>query len=510
VKKTVAFLLCFILILLSGCSGEKEPYVPTGKGLTWDEESTPETTTDLVTEQDLVLMYYPDVTMNPFTCTDITNRTLFSLIYQSLFITDSNYNVEPMLCSRYTVSNDMRTYTVYIDNATFSDGTALTIEDVLACYQQALVCDYYRGRFRCVNQVMLSGDGGITFSLNAAYENFPILLDVPIIKAAEIDAERPLGTGPYLLENTTTGARLRYRKNWWCSAELPFSASSIPLIEAENINQIRDNFEFGDVGLVRADPGTESYADYRSDFELWDCENGIFLYLGCNTESGLFANETLRKALTHAIDRDMIVNTYYRSYAHSATLPASPLSPYYSNQLASRYTYDKDRFQQVLNDSGYAGTTIRLLVNEADTLRLRVARAIGQMLTEYGLVVEMVEHRDVDYYYTLGIGKYDLYVGKTRLSPNMDLSPFFATNGALRQGGMSDVAIYAMCLEALANKGNYYNLHEMIMEDGRLCPILFQSYSVHATRGLLTGLTPARDNVFYYSLGKTMKDALKY
>ena len=87
----------------------------------------------------------------------------------------------------------------------------------------------------------------------------------------------------------------------------------------------------------------------------------------------------------------------------------------------------------------------------------------------------------------------------------MDLSAFFAPNAALRYGGMTDPAIYAMCREALANKGNYINLHQMIADDGRLCPVLFQTYSVHATRGLLTGLTPSRDNVFYYSLGKTME-----
>ena len=37
-------------------------------------------------------------------------------------------------------------------------------------------------------------------------------------------------------------------------------------------------------------------------------------------------------------------------------------------------------------------------------------------------------------------------------------------------------------------------------------PILFHRYSVHATRGQLTGLTPARDNVCYYSLGKNLSD----
>ena len=511
-KRAVALSLALILLLLPGCNRDLGAYEPTGKGLTWEEgDPHVETTEAVIQEKDLVLMYYPDVPMNPFTCADYTNRALFSLIYQGLFVTDSDYQVHPILCDYYTVSADSRTYTIYLrQDATFSDGTPVTIEDVLACYQQALVVDYYRGRFRCVTRVFLSEDGGISFYLNTAYENFCILLDVPIVKATEVEAAYPLGTGPYQLEYTNAGARLRLRKNWWCQAELPFAASSIPLQEAEDIYQIRDAFEFGDVGLVCANPGTESYADYRSDYELWDCENGIFLYIGCNTEKGsLFANTTLRKALTYAVDRDLLVDTYYHSFAYSASLPASPLSPYYSNQLAAKYAYDPAKFQSALAETGNVGSTVRILVNEGDTLRLRVARELGKILEGYGLVVEMFEYRDENYFYMLGIGKYDIYVGKTRLSPNMDLSPFFASNGALRQGGMADTVLYAMCQEALANKGNYYNLHQQVMEDGRLVPLLFHTYSIHVTRGLLTGLDPARDNVFHYTLGRTLKEALK-
>ena len=511
-KRAVALSLALILLLLPGCNRDLGAYEPTGKGLTWEEgDPHVETTEAVIQEKDLVLMYYPDVPMNPFICADYTNRALFSLIYQGLFVTDSDYQVHPILCDYYTVSADSRTYTIYLrQDATFSDGTPVTIEDVLACYQQALVVDYYRGRFRCVTRVFLSEDGGISFYLNTAYENFCILLDVPIVKATEVEAAYPLGTGPYQLEYTNAGARLRLRKNWWCQAELPFTASSIPLQEAEDIYQIRDAFEFGDVGLVCANPGTESYADYRSDYELWDCENGIFLYIGCNTEKGsLFANTTLRKALTYAVDRDLLVDTYYHSFAYSASLPASTLSPYYSNQLAAKYAYDPAKFQSALAETGNVGSTVRILVNEGDTLRLRVARELGKILEGYGLVVEMFEYRDENYFYMLGIGKYDIYVGKTRLSPNMDLSPFFASNGALRQGGMADTVLYAMCQEALANKGNYYNLHQQVMEDGRLVPLLFHTYSIHVTRGLLTGLDPARDNVFHYTLGRTLKEALK-
>ena len=74
----------------------------------------------------------------------------------------------------------------------------------------------------------------------------------------------------------------------------------------------------------------------------------------------------------------------------------------------------------------------------------------------------------------------------------------------MARNGVADEVTYVLCLESLANQGNYYNLLKRVADDGRIIPIAFFSYAVYATRGLLTNLTPARDNIFYYSLGKTM------
>ena len=59
----------------------------------------------------------------------------------------------------------------------------------------------------------------------------------------------------------------------------------------------------------------------------------------------------------------------------------------------------------------------------------------------------------------------------------------------------------------MANEGNYSTLHQKVMADGMLCPILFRSYAVYCPRGVLPGLSPIRDNIFSYSLGKTMESA---
>lgn len=508
-KRLLALLLC-LCIALCGCAGQSGQYVPTGDGLSYDEDYTGPQNKPNTEEkvQDLSLPYYPDRSLNPYLCEDFTNRALLTLLYQSLFTVDRDYVIEPQLCKAYSVSKDLKTYTFSLEESTFSDGTALTAQDVVASLFAARESNFYKGRFLHITEIAALSNNSVAVSLDTPFENLPLLLDIPIVKADQVALDRPVGTGPYALFTATGGESLRRRTDWWCSPTLPVNAETISLFVATSTTQIRDQFEFADLSLVCADPGSDRYADYRCDYELWDCENGIFLYLTTSRNSEVFSNDTLRAALTYAIDRDMLVEEYYRGFARSASLPASPLFPYYSQNLADRYKYDDLKFLEAVKSSGAEGATVVFLVNSADSLRLRVARAISKMLTDCGLVVELKALKGNAYTEALKYRQFDLYLGQTRLSPNMDLSAFFATYGELSWGGVNDLGAYALSLQALENHGNYYTLHKLVMDQGLLCPILFRSYSIYADRGLLSDLTPTRDNVFYYSMGKTLEDAL--
>ena len=510
-KRILSLILALALLCAtaSGCGNSADAYVPTGDGLTWDEDYTGPTTATQPDEtvQDLTLAYDPDSPLNPYYCTDITNQTLFSLIYQGLFTVDRNYDVEPMLCSRYTVSDDMTVYTFYVDKAaTFSDGSPVTIADVEATLRFAQSSKLYSGRFSRINDMEQTEDGGLTVYLRIPYENLPLLLDIPILKAEQLEAARPLGSGPYKLAGGGSFLQLTRCSDWWCQVDTYISAPVISLTAASAETEVRDAFQFGDVDLVQADPGSDHYVDYLSDYELWDTDNGIFLFLSVHEDSFVFSDSRVRAALTHAIDRDTLVTEYYRGFARSATLPASPQFPYYNSTLASRYAYEEGVLKKALSEAGMTGWTVTMLVSVEDSLRLRVARAIADMLEKEGLVVELMTVTEEDYMYYRNNEEYDLHLGQTKLSPNMDLSYFFAYDTSLSCGGLDDLACYTLCQQALENHGNYYSLHKTVMDNAYLCPILFRSYAVYATRGPLTDLTPARDNIFYYSIGKSMED----
>ena len=137
-KRILSIFLC--CLLLTGCAiGTGDVYEPTGDGLTWEEGYTgpAQEATEPEVIRDLTLTCYPDKPINPLLCNDFTNRALHSLLYQGLFTVDRSYQVEPMLCKRFTRSQDMKTYTFYLENATFSDGSRLTAQDVAATLEAA-------------------------------------------------------------------------------------------------------------------------------------------------------------------------------------------------------------------------------------------------------------------------------------------------------------------------------------------------------------------------------------
>lgn len=502
-KKIISILLCLCMVLplLAGCRAENpESYVPTGDGLVTEEEDVVKTVTTDGT-QSFSLAYYPEAGLDPIYCMDYTNRVIFPLVYQSLFSVNRNNEVTPILCESYKVSSDLRTYTFTMNpKATFSDGTPVTAEDASDSLHEAWDSDYYGGRFTHVDYIYAPDSQYLVIGLTQACGDLPRLLDIPIAKWKE-GSEIPIGSGPYVLGGTEGNRFLTRRTGWWCkSNDLLITAERIVLKEAESVVDVRDFFEFSDTGVVCTDPGSDWYTEYRCDYELWDCETGIFVYLGFNMYSGLFQNAAVRQAVLKGIDRQKLSDTYYRGFAFPTELPTSPNSPYYSATLAQNYAYDQAAFLNLMSANGVQGRTVYLLVNSDDSLRVRVAQEISNMLNACGLIVTVDARASDDFVDALDAGDYDLYLAQTKLSPNMDLSHFFSAEGELSYGGLANINYYTLCLKALENEGNAYTFYQTIMDEALLCPILFRGYAVYAARGLMTNLAPTRDNLFYYTI----------
>ena len=139
---------------------------------------------------------------------------------------------------------------------------------------------------------------------------------------------------------------------------------------------------------------------------------------------------------------------------------------------------------------------------------VRLESLVAQQLEQCGLKISITQRTGEKYAADLKYGRFDLYLGEIRLSPNFDLTPFFASDGAVgAYGGMASGTLYQQNLAALENSGNYYELYKALMDDGRLCPLLFRTYAVYATRGVAANLLPGLDNVFHTANNRQLADA---
>lgn len=496
-KILLAVVLCLSLLL--GCA-------PGGTDPQTTEPTEPEESQSTEESRPFGLCYQADGGFNPYTTTRLINRPVLSLVYQGLFVTNSQYRAEPVLCKSFAHTDDLKTYRFLLENATFSDGSPLEAGDVVASLKAATGSAVYGNRLRLVTGITALGPQELEITLSTACESLPQLLDIPIVRQEDVAASFPLGTGAYYLAQGT-GLFLQRRSDWWSDYEPPVSDPRIMLLETIMPGDVRDEFEFGATDLVCADPASDSYVDYRCDYELWDCSTGIMVYLGCNVDKGAFSNAILRSALTYALDRDAIT-ALYKGFGRKALLPADPAADCYDTVLASKYDLDIEKFQNALVESRQSGRSVRILVNKDSDLRVAAAGLIADQLTALGMAARVEAKGLEEFRRALRDGEYELFLGELRLSPNFDLATFFLSNGAACYGGMNSGNLMKLNTMAMENSGNYYDLFKGVMDDGRLCPLLFRTYAVFTTRGVIPELSPALDCVFHSTNTRQLSDAL--
>lgn len=502
-KRCLALLLALALTLtLCACAKNDAP--PSSETEAPTEPSEP-----LAVKGDgFGLSYLPEFGLNPFTCNSTVNRAVFSLLYESLFVVSNQFRAEPMLCESFAVSEDGRTYTyTLLSDVTFFDGSAMTAQDAVASITAARSSKLYSGRLSHVTSAYALDTLRFAVTLNATYENFSLMLDVPIVKADTVEADSPIGTGPYAL----AGTQLRRNSNWWQEREPAAKVDVIPLTAVQTPNELRDNFEFGGTDLVYCDPNAAASVGYRCDFEVWEVPTTVLHYLGFNLKSGPFTSETLRTAVTYMLDRESIANSFYGGFALPTVLPCSPDSDLYDMQLAGKYAYDLPRFQAAVNNSGVETSEEApgvFLVCSDDPTRVAVAEALIKTFRQCGLYLRLKSVSANAYRSALSSGGYDVYLGEVRLTANFDLAEFFSSNGNLNYGGISDSALTQLCSAALENSGNYPELCTKILESAPICPVVFKSYAIYVTRGKLSSITPAVDCLFHNSAtARTLSDA---
>ena len=490
-RRLLSLFLAVLLLTLSACGAQPASSASSAPEDTSQEE-LPETTP-------FTLPVFPDFSLHPTLGANRANLTLSPLLYEGLFLVDESYQAIPVLCERYSVSEDKLVWTFIIRSGlTFSDGTPLTGQTVADALELARSEQgRYRTRLADVSSITAE-ENTLTITLSRPNGSLPCLLDISI---AHGSGDRPSGTGPYVLSSSDEGLVLTQRPGWWQNKDLPFE--TIPLYSVSKSDELTYAFDTGNISLLDVDLMATNAMGYGGNYQAWDYTTTDLIYLGFNTASGVCRSAQVRLAISAAIDRQAITQTTYASHAVAATLPVHPDSSLYSQDSAQRLGYNPDVLAQQLEELGLAGKEVRLLVNSENEAKVSAAQLIAYQLGSAGLTVTVEQLSYEDFTAALGKGDFDLYLGETVLTADFDLAPLLSSSGSLNYGrwknAETDGLLSAMhsAIQGEPKRQAAQALFTHLEQQLPMAPLLFKNGSVLTKWGRLTQLNPIRNNVFY-------------
>lgn len=482
VKKLLARLLLPALLLgtLTGCGPEEVP-APLPDQTVQEPAQTPEASPAAPQETAAaVLAVETAAGFDPYNTVSACNRLVLEMVLEPLFTVTEDGQAVPVLAEGWTVTPDGKTTEVLLrQDVVFHDGTPLSAEAVADCVRRAAAGSVYAGRFYAVESVEAVDPRIVRFTTSKAYECFPLLLDIPITSGEEA---LPIGTGPYIWNGLE---RLLPSTVWWREGHP--ADQLITLHPVDGATDLRDGFQYGGVTAVWVDPNDSGAVHYTGEYELWDVPSAQLQYIGFNLEKGIFTSKKLRAAVTWAVDREAVVTEDLSGFGVPAMLVTLPGSVWDVPELKEGLGYDPSQLTGSLTASGLTAT---MIVSSENAQRLISAERIASQLTDCGIRVTVKPLSAAEFRSALQKGEFDLYYAEARLSPTLDLSPFFSQNGALSYGGLASGELQNLCDLVLANRGNSYDLQKRIMEDGLLCPVAFKTTACYLHRGVFRAPTP--------------------
>lgn len=354
-------------------------------------------------------------TLTPYTyVTGYPGWNLLTLQYDTLYQLDLNGVPQPWLATSATVSADGLTVTLELrDDVTWHDGQPLTAADVKFTF------DYFQanqqGRFtrdlRPVAATAVDGEGNIVVTLKAPAPSLQLgtLADVPILpkhiwegiaNPAEhtFAAVTNIGSGPYKLVEYQPEQFYRFAANADYFAGAPAvnelvaikfadDAGALAALRGGEVDMIVRPVAPEQIDLLAAMPGMKVAQGplFTTQMITYDMTKPPFNRL------------EVRQAMALAIDRQDIIDTVYLG---AGTLGNAgwihPKSPVYNPEVVTET--NAERAVQLLDEAGItdsdgdgireldgAPLSFEFLVNGSDSLRLRIAELVSQMLQEIGL-----------------------------------------------------------------------------------------------------------------------------
>lgn len=278
-------------------------------------------------------------------------------IYETLFSLDEDMNLVPTLATGFDQVSDTE-YKIHLrPDVKFHDGTPLNADAVVYSLNRVMDSSNSRhGEFGFIDSVNADDDNTVTIKTKQPHSPTIAALVDPLVSIVKPDVNlntTPVGTGPFKFGSFQKDVLLSVVRNddYW--GDKPKLDGAVLFFVSDPMTRAMQ-LEGGDIDIALGLPQTEvqnlkSKPDLEVLSEVTLRENLIYI----NTKKAPFDNLLVRQALSHAIDRQEIVDTALEGVGGIPAIgPLSSIDQWSANKDLKPYEFDPSKAKELLEQAG--------------------------------------------------------------------------------------------------------------------------------------------------------------
>ncbi|RLJ51774.1 peptide/nickel transport system substrate-binding protein [Litoreibacter meonggei] len=300
------------------------------------------------------------------------DQVLYSNVFEGLMRFASDGSVINGLAEEWDISEDGKTYTFKLHGGVkFHDGTDLDSADVKFSLDRARAEDSVNAQkalFANIARVEAVDPLTVKVTLTAPQGNFLFNMawgDAVIVAPESIDdiKIKPIGTGAFKFDDWKQGDSITLVKNasyWGDAAKLDKATFKFISEPTAAFGAMMAE----DVDAFYSYPAPENLAQFEADprFTVLAGNTEGETILAMNNKQAPFDNKLVREAVSHAIDRQAIIDGAMFGYGTPIGSHFAPHNPAYID-LTGNSDYDPEKAKALLAEAGMADgfkTTLKL------------------------------------------------------------------------------------------------------------------------------------------------------
>lgn len=323
-------------------------------------------------------------------------------IFEGLVAFDSEGELEYLLAEAMTPNADATEWTIALrDGVTFHDGSDFTAEDVLASV--ARIQDPGNGT-KGVSLLSFIPEGAVTavdeltvkVALDAPYGPFAELWTSPYLymTPAGFDADAPIGTGPFALDEFVAGQHSLLSANdaYWGGAPRVSALDVISFTDGQaQINalqggqvDIASSVNYADAPALKEMPG----------IKLLENESQQFLPIYMRTDLEPFTDPRVRAALRLLVDREAMIDVALNGYG---TVANDMLNLTEGEPELPQRAQDVQQAQDLLRAAGHESLELELTVNDGIPGMAESAQVFVEQAAQAGVTITLNKIDETSY-----------------------------------------------------------------------------------------------------------------